>query len=42
MFYDLNIPWTTDSVQLQRTLAFADEREDTITCEQSGGEEEGS
>lgn len=27
MFYDLNVPWTTDHVQLQQTLAFLDERE---------------
>ncbi len=26
MFYDLNVPWTSDEAGLQRTIAFLDER----------------
>lgn len=26
MFYDLNVPWTSDEAGLRRTIAFLDER----------------
>ncbi len=30
MFYDLNVPWTSNHAELQRTLAFSAERESNI------------
>lgn len=30
MFYDLNVPWTSNHAELQRTLAFSAERESDI------------